>query len=503
MTGNSYNMTNTPQYQYARLAPSQRLSEHAKSPFNTMKNLMHGVNQKKITDYELSYAKNPLAVGGGLILATLATLGGVKKTLGVGHLAGFAAWMAALVYGPKVANSIVQLKTGINLNQEYINTYNERYGLFKDPQYMPLHLLPEEELNRIGDRLNIPYGVDRKRLIEDKIRQISVQTGTWWNLVAGAAVPVVALGFTNTAFGSLMGVISSIKALYHEKIGLFRTSSPEQVSRHLDAYIEEKLGDGANSWISRWKKNLENKVVSSLELNKLFKIQDVINMPEEKMVVQLVEHLSKLSDVPEKRQTLDSILYHLERERQAIEGLEHDILDTLQRCKETLRGLENGEAELRYFEQGKGERARILLSREQGNALSGIQHYEMLFKNLQKKPLNSSEIRTLLEKPGGGEFNHLMRLGQIDEAKKLTGSTQFFREIRLLLHNKNTGRSSELLGDSPRTHLLRSIKNVSSKKIWRQRMIAYTGGGILLATILFDMLFVGLPFKASSREARS
>ncbi len=495
----NYSLMNRSQYQYARLSPQRSVSDYAKEPVTSMASLVRGMNQKKITDYELSSMKEGLAVGGGLILATLATVSGVKKTMGIGQIAGFLAWVATLVYGPQVANSMVKLKTGINLNQDYTNTYGERYRLFKDPQYMPLHLLPEETLNGVGDRLNIPYGVDRERLIEDKIRQISVQTQTWWNLIAGATAPIVALGVTNAAFGSLMGGMSSLKSLYHEKIGFFWADSPSQATRHLDALIEEKLGQDVNSWMTRWEKRFEHKVVSSLSLDSLLKATDVVKMPEEKLMTQLIEHFVQLSEIPEKRQTLDSILNSLEVERQAVEEFERGILQALAQFRKALKGMENGKVEVDNFNKGRGQQILKELYQKKEKALSGIQHYEVMFKKMQRESLKKKEIRAFFEKPVIGEVNRLIRLGSIEEARILSGeNAKLFGRMRHLLQDKNLGEASEFLGDSPRTHLLRSMKNFSSEKIWRHRMFACIGGGVILATFLFDMLFLGRSFGSSS-----
>ncbi len=497
---------NRPQYQYARLVSKQTFSDYIKMPFKSTYSLVtQGVNKKTITDYELSTVKNPLALGGGLIIATLATLGRERKAMGIRHGVGLAAWVAALIYGPKVINAIVQLKSGINLNKDYVDTYGNRYGLFDDPRYLPLQLLSEEELNNIGDRLNIPYGVDRKRQIEDKVRQISVQAQTWWNLIVGAAVPITAMGVVNSASTPIMGFVSSIKAFYHNKAGSFLNPMPSEMLHHLDGYVEEKLGRGANSWSLRWRSNFEHKLVTTLGLDKLFKPKEVLKASDEKLMGRLVDYFSKLSDVPENRQTLDNVLNLLGKERRAIDGLENDILQALSQYKKLIKkSLEKSEDDIHNFGQNRVKRILMDLYRRKGNALSEILHYETLFEQLQQRHLSVNEVRYLTEKPVIGEVERLIKLGRIEDARKLTvEDPELFSKVYQLLKNKSQRGASELLGDSPRSHLLHSMRNVAAKKIWRRRMIGYIGGGMAIATFLFESFILGRDFGPPSPKGRT
>ena len=161
-------------YQYARIAPPKTFSNYLQTPFQASQAVVKGLNQKQVSEYELAPIKEPLSTGGGSILASLATQGGFTPIKGIGQLAGLAVWMGSHILGSKVTNGLVQLKTGLDLGQDYINSSGERQKIFANPEAIPLHLLPEVTINQIGDRLNIPYGNNRTRQIEDKIKQISI-----------------------------------------------------------------------------------------------------------------------------------------------------------------------------------------------------------------------------------------------------------------------------------------------------------------------------------------
>ncbi len=475
----------TPQYHYARLVPSRSLSQYGIVPVRTTNALARGLSEKSMTDYDLKPVKDPLAIGGGVILASLATLGAVGKTLGVGHMVGFAAWLGSLVLGPRFVNWMVKLKTGVNLNQDYVNTYDERYKLYRDPQYLPLHLLPDEEINRIGDRLGLPYTVDRRRQVEEKIKQISIQTRTWWLLTAGIVVPVAASGMNDVTRDFFYGLISKLKSTYHTQFGLNRTESAPAMMRHLEAYIDECIGKDNHSRLTRWWDKFDHQVVRQLGLEKVFKPHDVVKMPDDKLAAELIRHFSELSQVPEKRQAMDEVLQFLVKQRRALDSMEHEVLNTIGQHQGALEAVDK-----RRVEKLIGG-----LSRRKNNAVSTVMHYEVLLKGIKRGEISKKEIRWLMEKPVVGEVQRLIEQGMMEEAKTLAGNPNLFNEIRRLLYDKSHDRAAELMGESPRKHLLHAMKSYFNKRLWRTRILGMLGGGVAIATLLFTALIVGRTFE--------
>lgn len=476
---------NTPQYHYARLVPERSLSQYGIVPLQTARALARGISEKSVTDYELKPIKDPLALGGGVILATLATLGSVGKTLGIGHMVGLAAWVGSLLLGPRLINWLVDLKTGVNLNQEYINTYDERYNLYRDPQYLPLHLLPDDEINRIGDRLELPYTVDRRRQVEEKIKQIAIQTQTWWLLVAGIAVPVAASGINEATRDFFYGILGKLKSFYHVQFGLKRGGSTSRLMRHLEAYIDECFGPENHSRLKRWQDGFEHRIVEQLGLGKQFKTLDVIKMPDDKLAAELIRHFSELSRVPEKRQAMDDVLQSLARERRKLDSMEHKVLNTIAQYQGALESMDKT-----GLEKLMGQ-----LSRRKTHAVSTLLHYETLFKAIKRGDVSRKAIRWMMEKPVAGEVQRLIGRGMMEEAKVLCGDSNLFNEIRRLLYDRSQERVAELLGQSPREHLLQSMRNVFSSRRWRNKIIGTLGGGVALATLCFTTLLTGQTFE--------
>jgi hypothetical protein len=176
---------------YARLASWTPIHDAANNVRQTWDAWQRIQTNTPIKDQQLVTLNDNVKMTGSLLIATLATLGLKQKVFGIREYLGFLSWFGAMAATPRIINNMVLWKTGVNLNQVYDSTYGQKQNLFKDPHYLPLHILPDAVINRTADKLGIPPGPHRRQLTEEKMRQISVQTHTWWMLVAGPATPVV------------------------------------------------------------------------------------------------------------------------------------------------------------------------------------------------------------------------------------------------------------------------------------------------------------------------
>lgn len=126
---------------------------------------------------------------------------------------GLGTWFASMAIWPLILGAPIKAKTGVDINQEYIDSYGRRKYVYEDNQYRPMDLyrhvdidgtpLSEEDyhkkyatdyvyLEKIGDKLGIPRDIkNRNEATMNKMGQVAVQGKTLWMLTAGVMTPVV------------------------------------------------------------------------------------------------------------------------------------------------------------------------------------------------------------------------------------------------------------------------------------------------------------------------
>lgn len=105
---------------------------------------------------------------------------------------GPAAFIASMSLWPKLFIDLpIQLKHGFNPRQKFIDSQGRKKEFFQDNQYQPWDLYSPEQINKIGDRMNVPKNMpDREEFIKKKMRTIALQGNTLWMLTAGFATPL-------------------------------------------------------------------------------------------------------------------------------------------------------------------------------------------------------------------------------------------------------------------------------------------------------------------------
>ena len=147
----------------------------------------------KANDHQLGKLNDMgLTVGGLSLAAFLATLKQTPKTKAMEFI-GLGSFLASMAIWPKVAIQWpAQLIHGVNISQKYEDSFGRKKNFYQDPQFIPWDLYSDKEINKIGDRLNVPRNIENRRdFIQEKMRKIAVQNNTLWMLTAGFATPVM------------------------------------------------------------------------------------------------------------------------------------------------------------------------------------------------------------------------------------------------------------------------------------------------------------------------
>lgn len=106
---------------------------------------------------------------------------------------GLGSFFAAMAIWPKLAIQLpAQLIHGINVQQEYIDSFGRKKKFHLDPQFKPWDLYPEQKIYKYADRLGVPKDIpNRKAFTQEKINKIATQSNTMWMLSAGFATAIL------------------------------------------------------------------------------------------------------------------------------------------------------------------------------------------------------------------------------------------------------------------------------------------------------------------------
>lgn len=211
------------------------------------------------TDYSVGKI-NDLAIRTGSlgIAAVLASSKMFPFAKGM-EFVGLATWFASMALWPQIIGVPIKAKTGVDINQKYIDSYGRRKFVYEDNQYRPMDLyrhvdkkgrpLSEDEyykkyqddyayLDAVGDKLGIPRDIkNRHEAIMNKMGQVAVQGKTLWMLTAGVMTPVVSSIVADAAQKPLQSFIEAKRYQTNEN----RINSLEKIlDKLLD--IKEEYG---------------------------------------------------------------------------------------------------------------------------------------------------------------------------------------------------------------------------------------------------------------------
>lgn len=144
-------------------------------------------------DHELGRINDVAMKFGGLALAAyLFTKKSTPKTK-LFEFIGLGTFFAAMDIWPKLLIQLpAKLIHGVNVRQEYEDSYGRKKMFYQDHQFIPWDLYPDDEINAIGDRLHVPKDIpNRRNFIQEKMRKIALQNNTLWMLTAGFATPLM------------------------------------------------------------------------------------------------------------------------------------------------------------------------------------------------------------------------------------------------------------------------------------------------------------------------
>ena len=164
-----------------------------KSDAQSLRYFADGINGKG-NDYSIGKINDVAIKLGGLgIAGMLASSVGSPLKKGMEFI-GLACWLAAMSLWPKLAiNAPIKHFKGVDLDLEYKNSAGNKKNFYADPQFLCWDLFSDKQIHEMGDKLGVPRNIhNRRKAIENKARQVSIQGNTLTTLTAGFATPLIA-----------------------------------------------------------------------------------------------------------------------------------------------------------------------------------------------------------------------------------------------------------------------------------------------------------------------
>lgn len=471
---------------HARLLDEGVFSQMLPEPSEALATLGKVLPHKPVKDPEISSLETNLKLGSSFLIASLATWGLRQRILGVGEFLGFLSWFGAMAFTPKIINMFTQLKTGANLNRMYTSTYGERKNLFSDPNYLPLHLVPDSEMESVANRLKIPSGPDRRRKTEEKLRQISVQSRTLWMLVAGPATPVLSGLICDLLQEPITRGITALRfkrGIRLAQKGMEQSSA--KLAQRVEKNVDRVIGKRPDSMLAAWWKDFGSGLLQRTGLRDAFHLKEAVDGSPELQLKKMVEHFTKLQGEPERLDTVERYLNWQSDQLKRLETMAFRAFDPFEKRLPT----ETAENQYRFIRQ------RI------NNARNTIAHYRVLVDALRAGGQSPEEIHILVEKPLLSDVQRLMEDGYYTEAQRLAGSPDNYNKISKHIGRRQFMHAYTEMGASIDSHMREALRAEGLRSLWRRRMPIGLGGGLLMATAVYTALFVGRDFKTKGGTA--
>ncbi len=187
----------------AKLLPSKVIG----SPIEYVKDFAYDIvsvgkaAKGKANDHELGRINDLGMKAGSLGIASYLFYKNPFKLSKTMEVVGFGSFFASMALWPKLAIGLpIKARTGVDFQQEYIDSQGRKKGLYQDPQYVLTDMLPREDLDNIGKKMGVSENLpDRDSFIKQRAHKTAVQANTLWMMTAGLATPIMTALSCNAA----------------------------------------------------------------------------------------------------------------------------------------------------------------------------------------------------------------------------------------------------------------------------------------------------------------
>jgi hypothetical protein len=455
-----------------------RLSHYLKAP-----NIAYNaISKQQGTAYDLAALDDVVKNASVLGIATIASLSQANKPgQAVPIWLGALGWLAAMHILPAFLSAISRLKTGVGLDIPYRSSQNDIRNLMENPNYMPTQVVPKSKQIELMRRYDIPLNAPNKdELLQQKLKQISIQNSTWWMLTAGPGTPLIASILSDRLEMPLLNAMTSrrIQTIENTLIApALQNNNKQQLERGIRALAHIKLdGKPWTTQMSLWWQRLPQGVLEALDLQnpQTLKHLSALSPNEEERYNKLAEHLMRRLRPLKVREQLES---YLRKQLNEVNGILDPFIKLL-RDTRTI-GLLKPTDRYEILQQARLTRGRSHATL--GHMMGLLDIYEKYERSGPQ--VLKAHLKQFMEKSTLGYVEQLMRDGQLQRTRQLTG--KYFTHILELTRESRYLAAQHLMGESPRSFLLRNTQSLAKRQSWLRYFPVAVGSTLMIGTALF------------------
>lgn len=234
-------LVDTPLYK----VPFEYVGDLAKDTYGVVKGLRGKANDHELgKQNDIGMKLGSLAIAAYLMSFRPSNITKLMEVVGVGS------FFTSMALWPKLAIALpLKMRTGVDIQQKYVDSYGRKKYFYQDPQYLAWDLYSKEQIDKMGEKMGVPYDVpNRDEVIKEKARKMAVQGNTLWMATAGFATPI-ATGLICSGLEPIVEDLRQKYALKHsqrimDSQAWFNASmaAPKAKVKEFDSYITETMG---------------------------------------------------------------------------------------------------------------------------------------------------------------------------------------------------------------------------------------------------------------------
>ena len=263
-------LVDTPVY----MAPVEYVKDLAKDTYGIVK----GINGKA-NDHELGKQNDVAMRIGGLAIAAYLSTYRLAKLPKLMEFVGLGSFFTSMALWPKLAIALpLKMRTGVDIQQKYVDSYGRKKNFFQDNQYLPWDLYSKDQIQKLGDKMKVPYDVpNRDEVIQEKARKMAVQGNTLWLATAGFATPIM----TGLICKGLEPVVDTLNHKYNlaraeklmrgEKGFTPAVKAEAKAAKEFESFLADNIGKEISSESPELLRRLNWSTLEEIELNDVLK----------------------------------------------------------------------------------------------------------------------------------------------------------------------------------------------------------------------------------------